>query len=441
MRIRLLVSLLSLLALALPASAAAARVAGEGSPDASFSGDGRVLTDLAEGSKDRASSALSYGERTIVAGYSIKNPFGVRLAVAAYRPDGTLDPTFGTAGVVLSNVEDGMAAEAMAIDSFGQIVVAGPSNAGEPFGSPSVARLLSDGRLDPSFGGGDGMVNVPAELRVSAVRSDSGGGILVAGTRGGDAGYNASTEMAVFRLTRDGSPDPAFGTGGLVTLDLSPGGPEEANDMMLDAFGRIVLLGGAWFPKSGGRTGTTGQFAVARLLPDGKPDTAFAGRGYRLLPLREWGSYATAGALDAAGRAILAGKSGNRLAFIAMRESGQVDRSYGSGGVALHSAREEFLPGDVAGDSHERLVVALESRGSPSTPRRGVIRCWRLRADGFFDPRFSRDGRVAVRLGRRLGTARAVAFGPGGKILLAGWAKLPGDDDTDFAVISLRAAR
>jgi len=314
MRARLLILLVALIALALPATAGAGRIAGEGKPDRSFSGDGRVLTDLDEGSKDKANAVIAYGDRILLAGYSTQHPFGVQLALAAYRQDGSLDPGFGDGGIVLSNVEDGMAAEAMAIDSFGDIVVAGPSNTGQPFGSPSVARLLPDGRLD----------------------------------------------------------------------------------------------------------------------------TSFAGSGYKILPVRESGSYASAGALDVKGRVILAGKTGTLLGFAALGESGQLDRSFGRRGFALHDVRDEYLPGDVADDSHRRVVGALESIGSPSTPPMGAFRAWRLRADGSFDRRFSGDGRVAVPLGGRLGTARSVALQGNGRILLGGWAKLPGTIDTDFALVRLR---
>lgn len=438
MRSCLPILLAALILLALPAGAGAGRIAGEGKPDRSFSGDGRVLTDLDEGSKDRASTVISYGDRILLAGYSIKAPFGVQLALAAYRQDGSLDPGFGEGGIVLSNVEGGMAAESMAIDSFGDIVVAGPSDAGHPFGTPSVARLLPDGRLDPSFGGGDGMVGIPAEMRVAAVRSDRFGGILVAGTHGGGG---AGTEFAVFHLDREGLPDLSFGDGGLVTVDLAPGLPEECNDMLLDGLGRIVLVGGAWFPKANGRTGTTGRFAVTRLLADGRLDSSFAGSGYKILPVRESGSYASAGALDVGGRVILAGKTGTLLGFAALRDSGQLDRSYGRRGFVLHDVRDEYLPGDVAADSHRRIVAALESIGSPSTPRKGAFRAWRLRADGAFDPRFDGDGRVAVGLGRRLGTARSVALQGDGRILLGGWAKLPDTIDTDFALVRLRGGR
>ncbi|HVD41599.1 MAG TPA: hypothetical protein VNC16_11450 [Solirubrobacterales bacterium] len=427
-----------LLAFALPASAAAARISGEGSLGRTFSGDGRLLSDLDEGSKDKGSTVISYGERILAAGYSAKHPFGIRLAVAAYRPDGSLDPGFGDGGVVLSNVEGGMAAETMAIDSFGNIDVAGPSNPERPFGPTRVARLLPDGRLDPSFGDGDGMTEIPVDMTVAAVRTDRFGGVLLAGAHGEGGWPDGDRAFAVFQLTRDGAPDLSFGEGGLVTLDLSPAEHDGANDMMLDGFGRIVLVGGAYFPKEGPTNGTTGRFAIARLLPDGTLDTTFAGRGFRILPIRESGAFATAGALDVAGRAILAGRSGNQLAFAALRGSGRLDSSYGSGGIALHHLRETLIPADLADDSHKRVLTALEPTGSPSTPRRGLIRCWRLRADGSLDPRFSRDGRVSVRLGRYLGTARSVALQPNGGVLLGGWAKLPGTTDTDFALVRLR---
>jgi uncharacterized delta-60 repeat protein len=430
--------LVVLVSLALPASAAAGRIPGEGRPDRSFSGDGRVLTDLAEGSKDRASSVISYGDRVLLAGYSIKRPFGVRLAVAAYRQDGSLDPGFGDGGIVLSNVADGMAAEAMAIDSFGNVVLAGPGDPARSRGVPRVARLLPDGRLDPGFGGGDGIVDLPAEMTIGAVRTDRFGGILVAGTHGEGGRPDGDGEFAVFHLNRDGSPDLSFGEGGLVTLDLSPEGHDEASDMMLDGLGRIVLVGGAWFPKGEGRNGTSGRFAIARLLPGGQLDASFAGHGYKVLTVRKSGAYATAGALDVGGRAILAGRSGNQMAFAGISASGRLDSTYGKRGLALHHFSESFTPGDIADDSHRRIVAAFESIGSPSTPQRGRFLCWRLRANGSLDPRFGRDGRAAVRLGRYLGTARSVALQASGGILLGGWAKLPGTTDTDFALVRLR---
>jgi uncharacterized delta-60 repeat protein len=434
MRSRLLILLAALIALALPASADAGRIAGEGRPDRSFSGDGRVLTDLDEGSKDKANAVISYGDRILLAGYSAKHPFGVGLAVAAYRQDGSLDSTFGEGGVVFSNVEDGMVAEVMTVDSFGNIVVAGPRNPARPFGNAAVARLLPDGRLDPSFGGGDGMTDLPARIAVSAVRADAQGGILVAGAHG----EGGDREFAVFRLDSGGSPDLSFGAGGLATIDVSPNDHDEANDMMIDGFGRIVLVGGAWFPQADRPTGTTGRFAVARLLADGSLDTSFAGSGYRTIPVRESGGYATAGALEAGGRAILAGRSGSLFAFGALRESGEVDRSYGRRGFAFHDDRGQYVPADIADDSHRRIVVALEPPGSPSTPRRGAFQVLRLRADGSFDRRFGGDGQVAVRFGSNLGTARSVALQADGRVLLGGWAKLPGTTDTDFALVRLR---
>lgn len=433
LRALLVLALASVLA---PATASAGRVASEGAPDRSFSGDGRLLTDLDRGSKDQAHAVLPFsGDRTVVAGHSIKAPFGVRLAVAVYRADGSLDPGFGDAGVVLSDAEGGMSADAMALDPFGQVVVAGSGSAGERSGDPAVARLLPDGHLDPSFGGGDGTVRVPVKMDVGAIRTAGDGGVFLAGTLRSSVG--GDPRLAVARLARDGSLDSAFGSGGLATLNLAPGGSEQVADMMLDGFGRIYLVGSAWLPQAG-HNRHVGQFAVARLLPDGRPDRSFAGRGYALLPLRKSGSTATAGALDVGGRAILAGKSGPPFAFTAVDERGRIDRSYGRRGVSLHYLPQgEYDPEDLADDSHRRVVAALGVK-TLSTARRGAIRCLRLRADGSLDPRFGRQGMARVGFGRQLATARAVALQPDGRILLAGFAKPPGSGDTDFAVVRLR---
>ena len=89
-----------------------------------------------------------------MAGY-IRN----EVTVACYQPNGQLDETFGTDGVV-SGIVTGLAND-VAIQPDGRIVIAGraPPNRprGDDFDDLYVARLLADGQLDRSFGG-DGQV-------------------------------------------------------------------------------------------------------------------------------------------------------------------------------------------------------------------------------------------------------------------------------------------
>ena len=189
----LALALLICAALSVPVQAA---FAAEGGLNRAFSGDGRVLTDLDHGSSDRVGAGIFYRGRLILAGSST-TAAGTRLAVAAYRADGSLDPTFGTGGILLDDTDGGMDAQTIAGDTFGQILIAGNHADGEV----EVARLDGDGSLDPTFGA-DGVVTLPLRFAVGAVRPGFNGQVVVAGTIGSGAG----SEVALLRLGRHGAP-------------------------------------------------------------------------------------------------------------------------------------------------------------------------------------------------------------------------------------------
>src|SRR5947209_1672861 len=75
-------------------------------------------------------------------------------------------------------------------------------------------RLLSDGALDPSFGVGLGHIRVPfdSDDTARAVVIQTDGKIVAAGESSGN--------FVVARLNSDGSLDPGFGNGGKQTILL-----------------------------------------------------------------------------------------------------------------------------------------------------------------------------------------------------------------------------
>src|SRR5215472_2979931 len=77
---------------------------------------------------------------------------------------GSLDPTFGTAGVVTTNFggTDNTIANAAAIQSDGKIVVAGAVPNKQGVGQQGLTRYNTDGSLDSSFGTG-GIVTTNAD--------------------------------------------------------------------------------------------------------------------------------------------------------------------------------------------------------------------------------------------------------------------------------------
>jgi uncharacterized delta-60 repeat protein len=422
-------ALCALLAAAVPSHAA------DGDLLRSFGGDGRVVTDLDDGSIDRVGAAALTQAGLVLAGSSTKPPQGVRLALAAYLADGSLNPRFGNRGILLSDAEGGFAVESMASDSYGDIILAGAHPDGEPSGDVAVAKLRGDGGFEPLFGG-DGIVALPLHLDVAAVRPGFNGGVVLAGTSGSGDG----TETIVVQLNRDGSFDASFGGGdGIVTLDLSPGGPEVAADMIVDGLRRVVVFGGAWLPLRG-TSRNMPSFSLARLAKDGTPAPSLAGDGTRFVGFgRPRGGFATAGAVDVKSRSMLAGMARPDVAVAAVRENGSLDPEFGNRGRVRLRVREGYRPTDVAVDRRARTIVTLGA-GTPANSREGDFVAVRLRRVGRPDPRFSRDGRVSTGFGRLLASAEVGIINFTDALFLAGIVKRPRDRDSDFAAAMYRFA-
>lgn len=146
---------------------------------------------------------------------------------------GSLDPTFGTGGKVLSSV--GLLPDAAALDASGNIIIAGTDAAGE---SGKIVRFLVNGKLDTSFGkGGPVLTSIPMFL--NAVRVQADGKILVAGSTNG---ATASTEFLVARFNVNGTPDTTFGAGGLVVTPF-PDASGEAEVVLEQPDGKILAGG------------------------------------------------------------------------------------------------------------------------------------------------------------------------------------------------------
>ena len=196
------------------------------------------------------------------------------VAVARHSPGGMLDDTFGTGGEVLVDVAgDYDFAYNVDLQPDGKLVVAGFTYDGSQYDF-LILRLNEDGTLDPSFGVG-GIVTIDFDglndfALDSALQAD--GKILAAGVRNND---DTTATFTIVRLETDGTLDAGFGAGGITTLDFT-GLSARADALLLQSDGKIVVAGRT-------ETGTGGDdtldFAIARLHPDGTLDTTFGSDG------------------------------------------------------------------------------------------------------------------------------------------------------------------
>jgi uncharacterized delta-60 repeat protein len=347
-----------------------ARFRVNGRLDRSFSGNGRAVVDL-PGSRDLAADVAVQPNGKIVAaantGYT--SHYGPALEFGAVRltPDGALDRRFGRQGIQTvyfgSPSDTDSEVHALAIAPHGKVILAGeflPDNQngedrlfavarltsrgklddsfsgdgmqttdfggsynvaygvaidgrerpvlagvvlvpGSAGGIAGVARYLPDGSLDPSFSG-DGTQTLPATTSfrgVADVSVDDTDRVLIAGTTRASESYRPLA-FALARFGVTGNIDPTFGDAGMETTSFS-GRRSAASAVALDGDGRIVLAGTV-------KTHGDGDFGLARYLPDGLPDTTFAGDGHLTTSLRR-DDEGNDVALDAMGRIVVGGSA------------------------------------------------------------------------------------------------------------------------------------
>ncbi len=255
---------------------AVAALAVPGAPDRTFGADGRSGRGAPGADRADAMAPMPDG-RIVIAGDGGPD---TAMVVSRLLPDGTPDPSFGDGGtrrVDLGGVETG---DGVAVTADGSVVVAGATSVGA---NAVVLRLTPSGDPDPAFGpGGVRVVDFGGPDAANAVAIDGDGRIVVAGTGG------AGRAFLVTRLLPDGTPDPSFDGDGTAGADLAPG-PDVAYAVAVRPDGRIVAGGAtrspsnavvARFARNGALDRTFG-FAGIRVIDAGGADAV---RGVALRP-------------------------------------------------------------------------------------------------------------------------------------------------------------
>ncbi len=156
-----------------------------------------------------------------------------------FAQSGTLDPTFGTDGVVTTAVHPNYnMAETTVVQSDGKILVAGSAGTPATY-QMAVARYNEDGTLDTSFGDA-GTLRFPVgsvKSFVMDMAQQTDGKILL----GGRTWDNVSGDFAVVRLNEDGSFDDTFGTNGVFRIETAETEASEAMALLDD--GTILMVG------------------------------------------------------------------------------------------------------------------------------------------------------------------------------------------------------
>jgi uncharacterized delta-60 repeat protein len=240
-------------------------------------------------------------------------------------------------------------------------------------------------------------------------------------------------ERARLLLTRrlpDGSPDPSFGTRGIVDIDL--GMNPESGPVLVQRDGRIVVAADTE-PRFDERVIT-----IVRRLADGSADSAFGG-GDGIVEIRPTAFGArfednacavpAALALQPDGRLLVAGTIGcggeagpTRAALVRLLPDGDFDATFGRGGTRLVDVGRCASGSSVAIGRAGRIVLGVGAGDCYET--RSPLRVARLLSDGRLDAGFGRNGHVRVDVpGRANAYTADVMVDRAGGIVLVGSAE------------------
>jgi uncharacterized delta-60 repeat protein len=394
----------SVIMAALPAWSA---LASPGDRDPSFGKDGRVVTAVGDSPYSTANAVAVQSDGKIVAAGVADQ--GIDFAVARYLSDGSLDPTFGTGGIVTTSIGSGDGAAAIAIDSKDRIVVVGQTYNTHGNSDFVVLRYRTNGILDPTFAeGGIFIQDILAEYNfLNSVAVDASDRIAVGGITLHEAG---TTDMVVGRLTRDGREDPRF--------PISIFKPNQA----FTSTGGQVAFGPGGTLVLAGQSALIGQAVVARWLANGRRDDSFGTKGYVTFPFEVAPAVAAVAVLPDG--EILVGASPfhpgpffREFAVARLMVSGGLDGTFGVGGIATvdPGPSDDVLRGmEVAPDG----TIALA--GMTDRDDREVFGVARLTEEGSLDRSFGRRGVTTTPFHADIAEATSVAVSSDGRIVVAG---------------------
>ncbi len=240
-----------------------ARFTTTGALDTSFNTTGVIITDTI-GTTSRAKVVkVQPDDGKIVVGGDYQDGSGPQsFYLSRFAMDGTPDVLFSSGTITASPGTNAVLAD-IAFLSGGKILVAGTTNIGSD--DIFLMRYNADGTLDTTFGTNgivitdDGNNGVETATGL-AVQQD--GKIVVAATFNPTTGPTQTKDFALFRYNADGTEDSTFGNGyGMVLhTDFGYNYDDIAGEVQIQQDGKLVEVGCAW-------NGLNCDIGLARFWP------------------------------------------------------------------------------------------------------------------------------------------------------------------------------
>jgi uncharacterized delta-60 repeat protein len=335
---------------------AVARFLPNGKPDRDFSGDGRITTNL--GGTDYAFDVAIHPDGGIVVVGERDTRSGSKAAVVRYLPRGKRNKDFGGGdGIVLTSFgKKYQGANTVVIGASGNITIGGFTSNGST-AKWALARFGPRGVLDKTFGG-DGKITVdlaPADEQINDM--------VIADGRVVATGYAANgitPRFAIAKFLSNGALDRDFGHKGVNLVDVSKG-----TDI---AFGLGQGQGGSLVAAGYAENRSRNDWGLVAFGAKGRLNQRFGGDGIRILQLGPQYEFAYGAAIQANnGKIVVVGRasrpgSSSDFGVFRLKPNGAYDRNFSGDGRAFVNF---FAGSDTARDvvlaANGKIVVAGEA--------------------------------------------------------------------------------
>lgn len=278
-----------------PSAFAVARYRGDGRLDPTFGSGGKAITRFGRSTMGVLAVATTRDGKIVAAGSASS-----RAVLVRYRVDGTLDRSFGGDGIVLGEAEGGRVTS-IVVAPDGKILATGWGLARPASCCAELVRYRVNGTRDLSFGSG-GVAVGTGGMHAYALARRADGTVLVAG--------GEDDSFAVVGYTSDGQVDKSFGSDGKIVTDFDGSSDplqslsEGADAVVVSSDGKIVLGG---FAEGDGYEGN--RFALARYTAKGRIDRTFGNDGTTVTTLGCGGGGIRALATTPRGKVLAAGQA------------------------------------------------------------------------------------------------------------------------------------
>ncbi len=341
-------------------------------------------------------------------------------------PPGQLDTTFGTNGMVITQVTPNAVpsyVNGVAIQTDGKIVTVG-------FGLTAtdnaftVVRYNQNGSLDSTFNGTGISTAVVGTPNAVAIQTD--GKIIV-------VGHNANPANLDFRVVRfnaNGTLDAAFDGDGEVTTPIGDG-YDVAYAVAIQTDGKIVVSG-----RSDSNPVFVTSFAIVRYNTNGSLDTTFDSDGIVITP-GPGNAITDSLAIQTDGKIVIAHNlySGSAYVLSVLRYNGDgsPDTTFDDDGIVSTTVGTNVEQASVAIQTNGKIVVAVSSYTSMAAGYDFYV--VRYNADGALDAEFGNSGLVVTPIGAgaAFDQPKSIAIQANGKIVVGG--KSTTGSNSDFAVV------